>query len=47
MGTRPTLKDVVQKSGYALRTVRKVMSGDPSVRDSTKQAVLAAAESLK
>lgn len=46
VGTRPTLKDVAQKSGYALRTVKKVMSGDPSVRDSTKQAVLAAAESL-
>ena len=46
MGKRPTLKDVAEKSGYALRTVKKVMSGNPTVRDSTKQAVLAAAESL-
>lgn len=46
MGARPTLKDVAQKSGYALRTVKKVMSGNPGVRESTKKAVMAAAESL-
>ncbi len=43
---RPTLKDVAARSGYALRTVKKVMAGDPNVRDSTKEAVLAAAEAL-
>lgn len=45
--TRPTLKDVADRSGYALRTVKKVMSGDPHVRDRTKAAVLAAAEELR
>lgn len=44
---RPTLKDVADRSGYALRTVKKVMSGDPHVRDRTKSAVLAAAEELQ
>ena len=44
---RPTLKDVADRSGYALRTVKKVMSGDPHVRDRTKAAVLAAAEELQ
>jgi LacI family transcriptional regulator len=44
---RPTLKDVADLSGYALRTVKKVMSGDPHVRDRTKAAVLAAAEELQ
>jgi len=46
MGFRPTLKDVAAKSGYALRTVKKVMSGDPSVRDKTRDAVLQAAAAL-
>lgn len=43
---RPTLKDVAERSGYALRTVKKVMSGDPSVRETTQQVVLQAAEEL-
>lgn len=43
---RPTLKDVAERSGYALRTVKKVMSGDPTVRETTKQIVLQAAEEL-
>ncbi len=43
---RPTLKDVAERSGYALRTVKKVMGGNVNVRDRTKQAVLAAAEEL-
>ena len=43
---RPTLKDVAAQSGYALRTVKKVMSGDPTVRDQTREAVMQAAASL-
>lgn len=43
---RPTLKDVAVHSGYALRTVKKVMSGDPTVLDKTKKAVLAAADAI-
>ena len=43
--TRPTLKDVAQRSGFALRTVKKVMSGE-TVRDKTRQAVLQAAKEL-
>lgn len=44
--SRPSLKDVASMSGYALRTVKKVMSGDPTVRDKTRKAVLEAAEAL-
>lgn len=44
--TRPTLKDVAQRSGYALRTVKKVMSGEQNVREKTREAVLTAAKEL-
>lgn len=44
--TRPTLKDVAELSGASLRTVKKVMSGDHSVKDKTRQAVLQAATEL-
>ena len=44
--TRPTLKDVAERSGYALRTVKKVMAKDPTVRDKTREAVLLAAKEL-
>lgn len=44
--SRSTLKDVAERSGYALRTVKKVMNGDPTVRDKTKEAVLRTAEEL-
>jgi len=44
---RPTLKDVAVKSGYALRTVKKVISGDPNVREKTRISVLAAANELQ
>jgi len=43
---RPTLKDVAEHSGCAIRTVIKVMSGDPSVRDKNRAAILRAAEEL-
>ena len=43
---RATLKDVAKRSGYALRTVKKVMSGEESVKDSTRIAVLQAAFEL-
>ena len=43
---RPTLKDVAERSGYALRTVKKVMGGEPNVRERTREAVLRAAEEL-
>ena len=33
---RPTLKDVASHSGYALRTVKKVMSGDPTVLETAQ-----------
>ncbi len=39
-----TLKDVALRSGYALRTVKKVMNGDTSVREKTCDAVLQAAK---
>jgi LacI family transcriptional regulator len=43
---RATLKDVAGKSGYALRTVKKVMSGTENVGEKTRIAVLRAAEEL-
>jgi LacI family transcriptional regulator len=43
---RPTLRDVAKHSGFALRTVKKVLSGAPNVRDKTKEAVLNAAAEL-
>lgn len=43
---RPTLKDVAERSGASLRTVKKVMSGDETVREKTRNAVLQAAEEL-
>lgn len=42
---RVTLMDVAEKSGYALRTVKKVMAGDP-VYERTRSAVLHAAREL-
>ena len=44
--TRPTLKDVAERSGVSLRTVKKVMSGDETVRARTREAVFQAAETL-
>ena len=46
MSARPTLKDVAERSGFALRTVIKVMSGDLSVREKNREAILRAAEEL-
>lgn len=43
---RATLKDVAERSGYALRTVKKVMGGTESVGEKTRAAVLRAAEEL-
>lgn len=43
---RPTLKDVAERSGYALRTVKKVMNGKETVREKTREGVLRAAEEL-
>ena len=43
---RPTLKDIAERSGFALRTVKKVMSGDPSVREKNREAILRVAEEL-
>jgi len=42
---RATLMDVAEKSGYALRTVKKVMAGEP-VFERTRSAVLHAAREL-
>lgn len=43
---RATLKDVAEKSGYALRTVKKVMGGTESVNGKTRIDILKAAEEL-
>lgn len=40
MGEKITLKDIAAKSGYSLRTVKKVMSGDRSVREETRNHIL-------
>ena len=44
--SRATLKDVARESGYALRTVKKVMSGRENVGEKTRAAVLSAAQKL-
>ena len=46
VSSRATLKDVAIKSGYALRTVKKVMSGNENVRTKTRISVLNAAKEL-
>jgi len=43
---RPTLKDVANRSGYGLRTVKKVMSGQPGVREQTRERILQVAREL-
>ena len=45
-GRPVTLKDVAEKSDYSLRTVKKVMSGDLTVRSETRENVLRAAREL-
>lgn len=40
MNEQVTLKDIAVKSGYSLRTVKKVMSGDRSVRAETREHIL-------
>lgn len=44
--SRPTLKDVAERSGYALRTVKNVMSGKPTVGEPVREAVLKAVAEL-
>ena len=43
---RPTLKDVANRSGYGLRTVKKVMSRQPGVKEQTRECILQAAREL-
>ena len=43
---RPTLKDVAEASGFGLRTTKKVMSGGQAVPEATRDAILAAAQTL-
>ena len=42
---RVTLNDVAERSGYALRTVKKVLAGEP-VYERPRSAVLHAAREL-
>lgn len=44
--TRPTLKDVAKVSGYALRTVNKVISGNERVGDKARETILRVAREL-
>ena len=44
--SRPTLKDIAERSGFALRTVKQVMSGDTTVREKNRIAILEAAAAL-
>ena len=41
-----TLKDVAEKSTFSLRTVKKVLSGDETVRPDTKEHILLVAKEL-
>ena len=46
MGEKITLKDIAAKSGYSLRTVKKVMSGDRSVRENEATGILVVTDLL-
>ena len=41
-----TINDVVKKSGYGLGTVSRVISGDKSVKESTRKKILKVIEEL-
>ena len=41
-----TINDVAEKSGYGLGTVSRVISGDKSVKDSTRKKILQTIEEL-
>ncbi len=45
-GGRPTLEDVARKAGFALRTAKKVISGNEYVPEATRRRVLQAAAEL-
>ena len=46
MTKKVTINDVVQKSGYGLGTVSRVISGDKSVKESTREKILKVIEEL-
>jgi LacI family transcriptional regulator len=45
-GTRPTMKDVALRAGVALKTVSRVVNGEPGVTPETTSRVLGAIEEL-
>jgi LacI family transcriptional regulator len=45
-GTRPTMKDVASRAGVALKTVSRVVNGEPGVTPETAKRVLGAIEDL-
>ena len=45
-GGRPTMKDVATRAGVALKTVSRVVNGEPGVTPETAQRVLGAIEDL-
>src|SRR5487761_121870 len=45
-GGRPTMKDVASRAGVALKTVSRVVNGEPSVTPETAKRVLGAIEDL-
>jgi LacI family transcriptional regulator len=44
--SKPTIQDVAQKAGVGVGTVSRVLNNHPSVRDSTREKILKAMESL-
>jgi LacI family transcriptional regulator len=46
VGGRPTMKDVASKAGVALKTVSRVVNGEPGVTEATASRVLGAIEDL-
>src|SRR5580693_3199901 len=44
--TRPTMKDVASRAGVALKTVSRVVNGEPGVTPETTRRVLVAIEDL-
>src|SRR5215469_14665366 len=45
-GPRPTMKDVASRAGVALKTVSRVVNGEPGVTPETTERVLGAIEDL-
>ncbi len=47
MTTKSTITDVAKRAGVSIKTVSRVLNGEPNVRAKTRETVIAAAKALK